>query len=166
MDVKTIKMKFADRRISVALALVGILFVSTLSAQNENGGVRISFGNDSEYTEPRTLSGDDPAMPSKPKRTFSTNSIILNQILQSCDESLESFNTTFEKLRKMEKVTMAEKGFSKEIFTVVYNSDNQEIVAVFDKGTGKRMNLLTNQFETDEKFANEIYKKIYFLINE
>ena len=159
-------MKSMINRIFTALSLLAIVSFSTLSAQNENGGVRISFGSDNEYTEPRTLSGDDPAIPAKPKRTFSTNSIVLNQILQSCDEGFESFNTTIEKLRKMEKVTVVEQGFSKEIFTVVYNSDTQKIVAVFDKGTGKRMNLLTNQFETDEIFASEIYKKIYFLINE
>jgi hypothetical protein len=153
------------RSLTIALFICSF-FLPVVSAQNENGGVRISFGDGSEYSEPRTLSGDDPAVPPKPKRTFSTNSIVLNQILQSCDESFDAFNKTFEKLQKMEKITLGTEDNPRENFTIVYNFETKEIVAVLDKGTGKKMNLLTNQFVTDENFTNEIYQKIYFLINE
>lgn len=161
----TKEMKHKDLIFTISL-IIFTFFFSNATAQNESGGVRIRFGNDGEYAEPQTLSGDNLAIPVKPKRTFSTNSIVLNQILQSCDEGYDSLSNTMEKLRKMEKVTVAEQGFSKDVFTIVYNSDTHEIVAVLDKGTGKKMNLLTNQFETDEKFAIDIYLKIYFLINE
>lgn len=153
-------------RILVIATLSVMLYLPSTVAQNENGGARISFGEGNEFVEPRTLSGDDPAVPQKPKRTFSTNSIILNQILQSCDEGFDSFNKIFKKLQEIEKITLGTEDNSRECFSVVYNFDTSEIKAVMDKGTGKRMNLLNNQFETDEKYPSDVYKKIYFLINE
>ncbi len=143
-----------------------LICVSFVSAQNENGGVRISFGNDAEYVEPKTLSGDDPAVPAKPKRHFSTNSIILNQILESCDEGYESFNTTFEKLQNRGKVVLGNDDNHADCFAVVYNLESKKIVAVMDKGFGKRMNLLDNQFEKDDLYPQETFGRIFFLIEE
>lgn len=78
-------------------------------AQNDgNGGgaVRISFGNDN-YVEPVTLSGDDPAVPPKPKRVFHTNSLVLNQILAEC-EDYKALTELLGELEKTSKIALSD----------------------------------------------------------
>ena len=130
---------------------------------DRNGGVRISFGN--EYVEPQTFSGDDPNIPPKPKRTFSTNSIILNQILQEC-ENFESLITTMEKFQNSGQITIIEKEECADCFTIYYLKEGNTVEAVMDKGNGKRANLLDNQFITTDKFTSKTYEAIRFQINE
>ena len=65
---------------------VGIIILSCdFVFSQEDGAVRINFGTENVPIAPVIMSGDDPNIPPKPKRTFTTNSVILNQILQACD---------------------------------------------------------------------------------
>ena len=150
--------------------IVGFIILGSLShstyaqEENNNGAFRISIGG--EYVEPYSLPGNDPNIPPKPKRQFNTNSIFLNQILNSC-ETYETFEETMERFQKMNRVFYSEdQSNTKDFFTVVYMKETKEIVAVMDKGSGKRCNLLTNQFETDDLYQDEKYAKIWFKIEE
>lgn len=150
------------------LATLLFLFssISICLAQEDNdrnGGVRISFGND--YVEPQTFSGDDPNIPPKPKRTFSTNSIILNQILQEC-EDFESLTTTMGKFQNSGQITIIEQEECADCFTIYYLKEGNIVEAVMDKGSGKRANLIENQFITTDKFTSDTYGTIRFQINE
>lgn len=152
---------------SVLLLSVIFLFTASLFAQNDgNGGgaVRISFGND-EHVEPVTLSGDAPAIPPKPKAVFHTNSIVLNQILAECEE-VEALQTTLDLLQKSSKISISTEENCPDCFTIVINSENHKIIAVLDKGKGKRMNLLNNQFETDAMYEDAKFEKMRFLLME
>ena len=146
-----------------------IFFISvsvTAFAQNDgNGGgaVRISFGN--EYVEPVSLSGDDPSIPPKPKKEFHTNSIILNQILASCDD-FSALQELLQKLQNTSKITLLTMPEDGNCFVIVNKIDTKEVVAVLDKGKGKRMNLLNNQFETEDNYAGENFERCYFLLLE
>lgn len=146
-----------------------IFFISvsvTAFAQNDgNGGgaVRISFGN--EYVEPVSLSGDDPSIPPKPKKEYHTNSIILNQILSACDD-YSALHDLLQKLQNASKITLLTMPENGDCFLIVNKIDTKEVVAVLDKGKGKRMNLLNNQFETEENYAGENFEKYYFLLLE
>ncbi|MBO4644908.1 MAG: hypothetical protein J5642_00140 [Bacteroidales bacterium] len=152
------------KRITLIVSLL-LSSIGFLSAQNENGGVRISFGSDMENVEPRTLSGDDPSVPAKPKRQFFTNSITLNKILSDCDD-YETLKKTLDQLQESSIVTVTMNANGTDCFTIVYNSSEKKVVAVLDKGKGKRMNLLNNQFETEDAYQGESYEKIYFSIEE
>lgn len=143
-------------------------FATASLAQSNNGnggGVRISFGNDAEYVEPKTLSGDDPAVPPMPKRTFNTNSILLNQLLEASD-NFDRFNQTLEKFQNNQKLTLESGDNCRSCFLAVYNIATKEIVAVLDKGTGKRVNLLNNKFETNDLYSSDAYGKIWFQLDE
>ena len=131
---------------------------------NPNGGVRISFGNDN-YVTPTTLSGDDPAIPPKPKRTFNTNSITLNLILQDAD-TFENVSKTLDALLENERITMGGGETCRTCFVIVYNLDTGDIPAVLDKGTGKRINLLTNQSEDLEAYPKETFGRIWFELED
>lgn len=138
-----------------------------LLAQNDgNGGgaVRISFGNDN-YVEPVTLSGDDPAVPPKPKRVFHTNSLILNQILAEC-EDFEALTNLLDELEKTSKITLSDGVDCGDCFLIVNNSETKNVVAVLDKGKGKRMNLLNNQFETETIYEGVGFEKRWFSLSE
>lgn len=132
---------------------------------NGGGAVRISFGSGSEYVEPRTLSGDDPAVPPKPHRTFHTNSVNLNKILEATWD-FEAMQNVLEKLKSSQKVVVSEGAECAACFTIVYNLETKEVVAVMDKGSGKRMNLLSNKFETNDLYVEESFGKILFELNE
>lgn len=150
----------------ITLFISIFLCVNIISAQeeNNNGAFRISIGGD--YVEPHTLAGDDPNIPPKPKRQFNTNSIFLNQILNSC-ENYEDYEKTMALFTKMQRVFYADSTADlKQYFMVVYITDTKEIVALMDKGTGKRCNLLTNQFETNDLYSDEKYSKVWFRIEE
>ena len=146
-----------------------IFFISvsvTAVAQNDgNGGgaVRISFGN--EYVEPVSLSGDDPSIPPKSKKEYHTNSIILNQILAACDD-YSALHDLLQKLQNASKITLLTMPENGDCFLIVNKIDTKEVVAVLDKGKGKRMNLLNNQFETEDNYAGENFEKYYFLLLE
>ena len=131
---------------------------------NGGGAVRINFGG-GNHVEPQTLSGDDPAIPPKPKKTYNTNSIILNKILESADD-FELFNATLENFQNSGKVMLGGAENCRTCFMVVYNLSSKNIVAVMDKGTGKRMNLLSNKFETNDLYPSEEFGKIWFQIDE
>lgn len=150
----------------LAFLMVGSPLFCLAQSNDGNGGgaVRIQFGG-GDYVAPRTLSGDDPAMPPKPKKTYNTNSIVLNQILESTDD-FELFNTTLENFQKIGKVMLSEEENCSTCFMVVYNLDSKNIVAVMDKGNGKRMNLLSNKFETNDLYSGENFGKIRFQIDE
>ncbi|MCQ2279476.1 MAG: hypothetical protein MJZ49_01575 [Bacteroidales bacterium] len=138
-----------------------------LIAQNDgNGGgaVRISFGNDN-YVEPVTLSGDDPTIPPKPKRVFHTNSLILNQILAEC-EDFEALTKLLDELEKTSKITLSDSSSCEDCFLIVNNSETKIVVAVLDKGKGKRMNLLNNQFETETMYEGDAFEKRWFSLSE
>lgn len=139
--------------------------ISACAQDDGNGGgaVRISFGN--EYVEPVSLSGDDPSIPPKPKKTFHTNSIILNQILAECDD-FSALQTLLQNLQNASKITLLTVPENGNCFTIVNKVDSREVVAVLDKGKGKRMNLLNNQFETEEIYKGENFEKCYFLLLE
>lgn len=148
------------------LPLLFICLSLTAFAQNDGnggGGVRISFGN--EYVEPQTLSGDDPAIPPKPKREFHTNSLILNQILSNCDD-FEAMQATLEKFKASNRILLFEELPETKVFSIVYDFESKTVVSVFDKGNGKRMNLLNNQFETDDMYPNSEFGRIWFSIEE
>lgn len=139
--------------------------ISACAQDDGNGGgaVRISFGN--EYVEPMSLSGDDPSIPPKPKKTFHTNSIILNQILAECDD-FSALQTLLQNLQNASKITLLTVPENGNCFVIVNKVDTKEVVAVLDKGKGKRMNLLNNQFETEEIYKGENFEKCYFLLLE
>ena len=139
--------------------------ISACAQDDGNGGgaVRISFGN--EYVEPMSLSGDDPSIPPKPKKTFHTNSIILNQILAECDD-FSALQTLLQNLQNASKITLLTVPENGNCFVIVNKVDTKEVVAVLDKGKGKRMNLLNNQFETKEIYKGENFEKCYFLLLE
>ncbi len=144
-----------------------MLYAGFAQSNDGNGGgaVRIGFGSDSEYVEPRTLSGDDPAVPPKPHRTFHTNSVTLNKILDATWD-FEEMNKVLEKLKSSQKVVVSEDGECGACFAIVYNFSTKEVVAVMDKGSGKRMNLLSNKFETNDLYDNESFGFILFELNE
>ncbi len=141
----------------------GIISACAQDDGNGGGAVRISFGN--EYVEPMSLSGDDPAIPPKPKKTFHTNSIILNQILAECD-NFSALQTLLQNLQNASKITLLTMPENGNCFVIVNKVDTKEVVAVLDKGKGKRMNLLNNQFETEEIYNGENFEKCYFLLLE
>lgn len=153
----------------IILTLVISLCISPifLMAQDDGNGagaVRISFG-DGNYIEPTTLSGDDPAVPPKPKRVFHTNSIILNQILAEY-EDFESLMKKISDFEKASKIILSDGTDCSDCFLIVNNFETKKVVAVFDKGKGKRMNLLNNQFETEAMYEGELYEKRWFSISE
>lgn len=141
----------------------GILSACAQDDGNGGGAVRISFGN--EYVEPVSLSGDDPSIPPKPKKTFHTNSIVLNQILAECDDP-SALQALLQKLQNASKITLLTMPENSNCFVIVNKINTKEVVAVLDKGKGKRMNLLNNQFETEDIYAGEGFEKIYFLLLE
>ena len=141
----------------------GIMFACAQNDGNGGGAVRISFGN--EYVEPVSLSGDDPSIPPKPKKEFHTNSIILNQILAECDD-LSALQDLLQKLQNASKITLLTMPENGNCFLIVNKVDTKEVVAVLDKGMGKRMNLLNNQFETEDIYNGENFEKCYFLLLE
>ena len=68
---------------------------------------------------------------------------------------------------KMQRVFYADSTSDlKQYFMVVYITDTKEIVALMDKGTDKRCNLLTNQFESNDLYSDEKYSKVWFRIEE
>lgn len=136
-------------------------------AQNDgNGGgaIRISFGNDN-YVEPVTLSGDDPAVPPKPKRVFHTNSLVLNQILAEC-EDYKALTELLDELEKTSKISLSDGSECGNCFLIVNNFETKIVVAVLDKGKGKRMNLLNNQFETETIYEGDAFEKRWFSLSE
>ncbi len=147
----------------ISFVTFGIISACAQDDGNGGGAVRISFGN--EYVEPMSLSGDDPAIPPKPKKTFHTNSIILNQILAECDDP-SALQALLQKLQNASKITLLTMPENGNCFTIVNKVDTKEVVAVLDKGKGKRMNLLNNQFETEEIYKGETFEKCYFLLLE
>ena len=141
------------------------LITAALAQNDGNGGgaVRISFGN--EYVEPVSLSGNDPNIPPKPQREFHTNSPILNQILANCDD-FSNLQSTLLNFQDNDKILLFEDIPQTKFFTIVYNLFDKNVVAVLDKGSGKRMNLLNNQFETDDIYPDAEFGKMRFVINE
>ena len=154
-----------NRILSLFIFFAAISVLPAFAQNDGNGGgaVRISFGN--EYVEPVSLSGDDPSIPPKPKKEYHTNSIILNQILAACDDysALHDLLQMLQNASKITLLTMPENG---DCFVIVNKIDTKEVVAVLDKGKGKRMNLLNNQFETEDNYAGENFEKYYFLLLE
>lgn len=154
-----------NKIISLFVFFVAMSVLSAFAQDDGNGGgaVCISFGN--EYVEPVSLSGDDPSIPPKPKKEFHTNSIILNQILAACDD-FSALQTLLQKLQNASKITLLTMPEDGNCFVIVNKVDTKEVVAVLDRGKGKRMNLLNNQFETEEIYEGETFKKRYFLLLE
>ena len=152
---------------SFVIAILVFFSVSAAVAQedgNGGGAVRISFGN-GDVVEPITLSGDDPAVPSKPKPVFHTNSMVLNQILADCDE-FEHVRQTLAQLQSSGQISLPEDADCPDCFLIVNNFSTGMVVAVLDKGKGKRMNLLNNQFETDAMYEGDEFKKLRFSLVE
>ena len=85
--------------------------------------------------------------------------------MAECD-NFSALQTLLQNLQNASKITLLTMPENGNCFVIVNKVDTKEVVAVLDKGKGKRMNLLNNQFETEEIYNGENFEKCYFLLLE
>lgn len=132
--------------------------------EHGHGAVSIGIGSGSDAV---TMPGNSPNIPPKPRKTFSTNSIVLNQILSNYDD-YANFMQSLAALKAKGLVDYGEfstAGNLAESFILITDKQ-QNIISVLDKGAEKRMNLLNNGFETLSQYADDGYSKTWFVVIE